>query len=743
VLKRLFHSLLLFSVCLQLESTAQDDYVVPILANSPHVFVGLTTEKDSDEGTVLAAPSSPPGSTSLPLDLDPHYEIAIYDTGAPTTIINRDAFNAFDIQGAGLTGTEITGIGGAGGAGEFVDTIASDPMGTFVAGFDALLTNPVNGDQVVDRAQMKGTITNSMLYAAQQDPPLPNLIGTNTASFYTTIIDYGTPQIIEYDGKTHRSPATTLREFGDVVAPARRVQLRLEPGQLGAPALFPNLGGIDINSDFNENPSFPTIAGTFWMRANVTNNGVTRNQLEFIFDTGAQGSFVSEQLAAEMGFDVIRDDPDFVVRVAGVTGTSEEVPGFYADEFVLPGTDGGLVLKNAPLIVFNVTDPRDATNTLDALIGMNLFANRELTMNPQAGNSYLGISDPAIFSHSWSSSQASDVWARPGSWEEAGVPAIDWYADVSNVTGSHQVAVVEEDSTVSAVVITGNGAGTMEVSVAPEKTLKLFGNAILQAGGTLTVDNSTVDTIAIENRAGTLSGSGTFSGEVLSLGTIAPGGTDATGTLNFTGSLDQLTQGTYAVEFGDNSDPNNLQYDKVVVDGATSVKGKLVMSTLDSYLQPEAGETDEFVIVTAEQAVFEQFEEFSFNGIDLDTDEFQLTADGSVFRDHVANGQFVTVSHLPNSVVIENYQATPGDVDGDGQVLFDDFLTLASNFGLEAGWTGGDFTGDGSVQFPDFLLQSENFGGTVSAAAVPEPSAVGLALVGFVSVLCLRRRRAG
>ena len=171
------------------------------------------------------------------------------------------------------------------------------------------------------------------------------------------------------------------------------------------------------------------------------------------------------------------------------------------------------------------------------------------------------------------------------------------------------------------------------------------------------------------------------------------------------------------------------------------MKGRLAISTLSSYVQPAAGEADEFVILEAEQQVFEQFEEFSFNGVDLDTEEFRLTSDGSIFRDHIMNGQFITVSHLPSTVVVENYQATPGDVDGDRQVLFEDFLVMAANFGLESDWTGGDFTGDGMVLFQDFLELSANFGDTLPAASVPEPSAASLVLVGFLAALGRRRRR--
>ena len=52
-----------------------------------------------------------------------------------------------------------------------------------------------------------------------------------------------------------------------------------------------------------------------------------------------------------------------------------------------------------------------------------------------------------------------------------------------------------------------------------------------------------------------------------------------------------------------------------------------------------------------------------------------------------------------------------GDADLDGDVDFADFLSLAGNFGSDAGsWSQGDFDCDGEVSFSDFLLLAGNFG---------------------------------
>jgi len=84
-----------------------------------------------------------------------------------------------------------------------------------------------------------------------------------------------------------------------------------------------------------------------------------------------------------------------------------------------------------------------------------------------------------------------------------------------------------------------------------------------------------------------------------------------------------------------------------------------------------------------------------------------------------------------------------GDLDGNGEVAFADFLTLSANFGSAAAdHTTGDIDCDGTVAFADFLIMSANFGATVAGAeSVPEPST--FALLGL-SMFCLgmfRRQR--
>jgi hypothetical protein len=88
--------------------------------------------------------------------------------------------------------------------------------------------------------------------------------------------------------------------------------------------------------------------------------------------------------------------------------------------------------------------------------------------------------------------------------------------------------------------------------------------------------------------------------------------------------------------------------------------------------------------------------------------------------------------------------AIPGDADLDTDVDFDDFSTVAFNYGLPGAWTDGDFDRDGEVDFDDFSALSFNFGRVAgygpTGQSVPEP-ATGLLLAAGVLLLARRRAR--
>lgn len=101
---------------------------------------------------------------------------------------------------------------------------------------------------------------------------------------------------------------------------------------------------------------------------------------------------------------------------------------------------------------------------------------------------------------------------------------------------------------------------------------------------------------------------------------------------------------------------------------------------------------------------------------------------------------------MENLVFVEPELCDPdtgGDINGDGEVGFPDFLILSDNFGTTVtSHTEGDLDCSGDVAFADFLILSDNFGNAVGAeaASVPEPS-TGFLVLSLLSVAGFAQRR--
>ena len=82
-----------------------------------------------------------------------------------------------------------------------------------------------------------------------------------------------------------------------------------------------------------------------------------------------------------------------------------------------------------------------------------------------------------------------------------------------------------------------------------------------------------------------------------------------------------------------------------------------------------------------------------------------------------------------------------GDADLDGSVKASDLNSLGSNWlTVVSKWSQGDFTANGFVDSQDLNAIGLNWqGSTLTAAAVPEPSAFGLWLGALLLIGCRRR----
>ena len=111
---------------------------------------------------------------------------------------------------------------------------------------------------------------------------------------------------------------------------------------------------------------------------------------------------------------------------------------------------------------------------------------------------------------------------------------------------------------------------------------------------------------------------------------------------------------------------------------------------------------------------------------------FDVNADGTVTAADYA------------SWVADLRQTWFGDANLDGEVGFQDFVTLANHFDGPGGWSDGDFDADAQVLFADFVILANNFGktSTMATTSVPEPSSALLSLLGLTLLLAIPRRLA-
>lgn len=173
--------------------------------------------------------------------------------------------------------------------------------------------------------------------------------------------------------------------------------------------------------------------------------------------------------------------------------------------------------------------------------------------------------------------------------------------------------------------------------------------------------------------------------------------------------------------------------------GLLDASGNLEITIPDVAIPAEKGTTDRVTVLVADHV------EAGFESIELSGDF--LTPEESIGFGVFYSTEWVTTEDGQQLDLIA-YSALDGDVNGDGSVGFDDFLTLSNNFGQSGTWADGDMQ-NGTVDFPDFLLLSRNFGMTATAAtteslaAVPEPTSALLGSLSAFAALAFRRRRRG
>jgi Aspartyl protease len=698
---------------------------VPIGGFLPLVGIGLSNEFKDDFDTFAAPSAQAPAAASMlgPGGM-PHYDVALLDTGAGFSLLTAQADANFNIDGPypgepdGYRGTETIDFGGATGT---LTADINDPLGLYAGGLQARTnTTPLT----LDHSKLKGQ-TNTSMITIPASSDLPNVVGLTFASQYATHIRSDQPQIFELDGRTVRTPYVDFQPLGsggqEIV---RRAPLSLNPGGsfLGPPTWVYNLENFDIDNP-QENPSYPTLlqaaTGGAFLNVTAQNAGNNVGTSQFLFDTGADVTVISELNAVQLGFDPLLDEPDFTVAVVGSGGTSFDVPGFFVDQLTILAVGGSLTLTNVPIVVLDVTNPGDPGNVVPGIIGTNVFAGRNLVFDPKPSDGSGGvgpslyISDPVTTQKNWTTAAASGTFATGGNWNAGTAPTTLGVANVRHISGGNQTAVVAANATVWELNVSGSLSQSMTVQVNSGVTLTTFSGINIETNGVVSLAGGTLDAQFVEIAGGTLrgagqivTGSGPIPGQVENRGgTVAPG--NGIGKLEIEGRFASDSAGTLAIELGGLIAAT--QYDQLAVDGSVALAGNLAVSLANlggGSFVPSVG--DAFTIITATEGVGG-----SFDAID---------APGGYNWNVVYGISSVTLS-----------VGVPGDYNDDGIVNAADYTVWRNSFGTVGSNLPADGNGSGLVDEGDYAIWKmhfgESLGGGGASSAVPEPGGIMLLLL--------------
>jgi hypothetical protein len=678
---------------------------VPIGGFLPQVGIALTNEYNDDLDT-NAMFSPAPGGTLLGVG-GAHYDIALMDTGAALSLLTESSHLAFNLNAPysqnsdGYQGFYPLTIGGANGT---FEAIIDDPVGLYAGGLQGVTgTSPLT----INHSVLKGQ-TNTSLATMPDETGLPNILGLTFVSQYATYIRNDLPQIHQINGRTVRSPAIEFNPIGDSnQGIARRAFTTLDPGASFAqpPFWFYDISNPDLLNKPYENPSIPTVVqGGIFLTTNLGHDGTNINNNQMLFDTGADVTVLSEQIAyAQLGLDP--DHPDFTVAVTGAGGTAEGIPGYFLDSFTIQATGGGgnLTLTNVPIVVLDVLSPVDGTNTLPGIVGMNTMAGRNVVINPKAGSIAAGlyISDPVTTEKNWTTTAASGVWSIGGNWNGSTTPTNLGVANVRHVSGANQVAELTADATVWEVNVSGSASQTMTLNVQNGARLTTFSGVNVESNGILQLSDGTLDTQFVEIVGGTLrgsglitTGSGSIAGQVENRGgTVAPG--NGLGSLSVIGRFANDRSGTLAFELGGTTAG---QFDTIIVTGGATLDGTLAIALANGFT-PSSGNM--FTLLTTTEAI------------------------GGVFDNLIVpDGINMRLNYLANSLQLQ--VGNPGDFNFDNTIDAADYVIWRNN-----GW--------GPLNYDAWR---SHIGMTYgSGAAVPEPAAVTLVALSACGFACRRRAR--
>jgi hypothetical protein len=415
----------------------------PMAGFSPLVAIVTSDRRSSDDfdwehalaSSYVGKPLNPPA--------EQNFVVGILDTGSVVDMAAGDSAQILGLKGSYLT-TNVFPIGGVSGT---QDTTITEPIGIFAAGLAAIKPNgQLDLSKLVGHTNVAALASPAIQCDNGED--VSAIVGTPLLAFYTTIIHVDQPRKVVVRGKTYVGPDIQIMSSYQPPTSVYRHKIPLELGGLSPVSTasyyaFPDLEDI-LGAWYPMTPTLLSMAagdlptgGSFFADVGVLQGQAgPLNALQtarVLLDTGAQSSIISSNIAAKLNLPL---EPDFTAQICGVGGLSQ-VPGYYVDYVRINAMGGALEFAHVPFVVLDMDSPEGGT--LDGVLGMNLFWNRDVVLEPTTtGTGFLHISDPvpyayidlngdgvvdgtdfAIFAAAWHTTPADPAWN----------PQCDFFAD--------------------------------------------------------------------------------------------------------------------------------------------------------------------------------------------------------------------------------------------------------------------------------------------------------------------------
>jgi hypothetical protein len=409
----------------------------PVAGFSPLIAIVTSDRRSSDDFDWEHALASSYVGKPLNAPAEKNFVVGILDTGSVVDLAAGDSAGILGLTGSHLT-TSTFPIGGVSGT---TDTTITQPIGVFAAGLGA-----VDPNGQLDLTKLVGHTNVAALaspdISCDNGESVTAIVGTPFIAFYTTIINVNQPRRVVVRGAPYIGPDIQITDSYTPDPAVYRHRIPMELGGLSPVATasyyaFPDLS--DWENILGEwLPLTPTLlsmgamtlpmGGSFFADVGVLQGepgplNILRSA-RMLVDTGAQSSIISSNLAAKLNLPL---EPDFVAEICGVGG-SNAAPGYYLDYVRIDAMGGALEFAHVPFIVLDMESPEGGS--LDGILGMNFFWNRNVVLEPTtSGSGFLHLSDPvpyayidlnddgvvdgmdfAVFAAAWHTTPADPAW---------------------------------------------------------------------------------------------------------------------------------------------------------------------------------------------------------------------------------------------------------------------------------------------------------------------------------------------